>query len=99
MVKLPVVVFNRSSRQAVIQDAIQLRGNIEKQAINEYRAGGEYIRPIVLFQAQPKINSASETFDKIKELLIEMGIPEEQIAIKTSNVDDIGTVSYTHLKL
>lgn len=90
MVKLPVVVFNRSSRQAVIQDAIQLRGNIEKQAINEYRAGGEYIRPIVLFQAQPKINSASETFDKIKELLIEMGIPEEQIAIKTSNVDDIG---------
>ena len=92
MVKLPVVVFNRSSRQAVIQDAIQLRGNIEKQAINEYRAGGEYIRPIVLFQAQPKINSASETFDKIKELLIEMGIPEEQIAIKTSNVDDIGMI-------
>ena len=49
MVKLPVVVFNRNSRQTVIQDAIQLRGNIEKQALTEQAAGGKYIRPIVLF--------------------------------------------------
>ena len=90
MVKLPVVVFNRNSRQTVIQDAIQLRGNIEKQALTEQAAGGKYIRPIVLFQAQPKINEGSDTFDKIKSLLIEMGIPQEQIAVKTSKVDDIG---------
>jgi type III restriction enzyme len=90
MVKLPVVVFNRSSRQTVIQDAIQLRGNIEKQALVEASAGGKYIRPIVLFQAQPKISEDSDTFDKIKSLLIEMGIPQEQIAVKTSKVDDIG---------
>lgn len=89
MVKLPVVVFNRNSRQTVIQDAIQLRGNIEKQALVEQAAGGKYIRPIVLFQAQPKINEDSDTFDKIKSLLIEMGIPKEQIAVKTSKVDDI----------
>ncbi len=90
MVKLPVVVFNRSNRQTVIRDAIQLRGNIEKQALTEQAAGGKYIRPIVLFQAQPKINEDSDTFDKIKSLLIEMGIPQEQIAVKTSKVDDIG---------
>lgn len=90
MVKLPVVVFNRNSRQTVIQDAIQLRGNIEKQALSEAAAGGKYIRPIVLFQAQPKISEDSDTFDKIKSLLIEMGIPQEQIAVKTSKVDDIG---------
>lgn len=90
MVKLPVVVFNRNSRQSVIQDAIQLRGNIEKQALEEQASGGKYIRPIVLFQAQPKINEDSDTFDRIKNLLIEMGIPGKQIAVKTSKVDDIG---------
>lgn len=90
MVKLPVVVFNRNSRQSVIQDAIQLRGNIEKLAIEELTKNGKYIRPIVLFQAQPKISEDSDTFDKIKKLLIEMGISKEHIAVKTSKVDDIG---------
>ena len=89
MVKLPVVVYNRTSRQSVIQDAIQLRGSIEQDAIAEEAAGGSYIRPIVLFQAQPRTNENSDTYDKIKVLLVEMGIPKEQIAVKTSDVDDI----------
>lgn len=89
MVKLPVVVYNRATRQSVIQDAIQLRGSIEKEAIAAEEAGGRYIRPIVLFQAQPKTSDNSDTFDKIKSLLMDMGIPEEQIAVKTSNVDDL----------
>lgn len=90
MVKLPVIVYNRDSRNAVIQDAIQLRASIEKQAIEEKRRGGKYIRPILLFQAQPKTSDDSETFDKIKKILLDMGIPEAEIAIKTSKVDDIG---------
>lgn len=89
MVKLPVVVYNRTTRQSVIQDAIQLRGSIEKEAIAAEEAGGKYIRPIVLFQAQPKTSDNSDTFDKIKALLMDMGISEEQIAVKTSNVDDL----------
>lgn len=39
MVKLPVVVYNRTSRQSVIQDAIQLRGSIEWEAIAAEAAG------------------------------------------------------------
>lgn len=89
MVKLPVVVFNRTNRQTVIQDAIQLRGNLEKKAIEEQKAGGKYIRPIVLFQAQPRIKEDSGTFDKVKDLLLKMGIPSDQIAVKTADVDDI----------
>lgn len=92
MVKLPVVVFNRSSRQTVIQDAIQLRGNLEKQARAEHASGGKYIRPIVLFQAQPKLSEDSDTFDKIKDILVQMGIPQEQIAVKTSKEDDLRNV-------
>jgi len=90
MVKLPVVVYNRTSRQSVIQDAIQLRGSIERQAIEEEKATGIYIRPIVLFQAQPNVKEDSETFDKINAMLIDMGIPKEQIAIKTSKIDELG---------
>ena len=90
MVKLPVIVYNRTSRQSVIQDAIHFRGSIEQQAIAEEAAGGAYIRPIVLFQAQPQINEDSETFDKIKTMLVEMGIPKEEIAVKTSKVDELG---------
>lgn len=92
MVKLPVVVYNRTSRQSVIADAIQLRGSVEQQAIAEESAGGTYIRPIVLFQAQPKAREDSETFDKIKTMLIHMGIPREEIAIKTSNINELKNV-------
>ncbi len=89
MVKLPVVVYNRTTRQSVIQDAIQLRSSLEQEAIAAEEAGGKYIRPIVLFQAQPRTGESSDTFDKIKAMLIDMGIPAEQIAVKTSNVDDL----------
>lgn len=92
MVKLPVIVYNRNSRQSVIQDALQLRASIEKQAAEEEQSGGQYIRPIVLFQAQPNINEESETFDKIKTMLIDMGIPEDEIAIKTSKIDDLSKI-------
>lgn len=92
MVKLPVVVYNRTTRQSVIQDAIQLRASIEREAIAAEEAGGSYIRPIVLFQAQPRTSEDSDTFDRIKTMLIDMGIPENQIAVKTSNVDDLKSI-------
>ena len=90
MVKLPVIVYNRTSRKSVIMDAIQLRKTLEQQAVAEEQAGGRYIRPIVLFQAQPNTSNDSETFEKVKQMLMEYDIPEEQIAIKTSKVDDLG---------
>ncbi len=89
MVKLPVVVYNRTSRQSVIQDAIHLRAALEAQAKQEQKKGGEHIRPILLFQAQPNINEDSETFERIKSLLLTMGISEDEIAIKTSSVDTL----------
>ncbi len=92
MVKLPVIVYNRSSRQSVIEDAIQLRASLEMQAAEEESKGGAYIRPIVLFQAQPNRNDDSDTFEKIKNMLIDVGIPASHIAIKTSKVDDLARI-------
>ena len=56
----------------------------------EEQAGGAYIRPIVLFQAQPRTGENSETYDKIKSKLVDMGIKAEEIVIKTADVDELG---------
>ena len=89
MVKLPLVVYNRVSRQTVIQDAILLRNSLERNAIAEEQQGGAYIRPIVLFQAQPRSGDNQDTYDRVKRKLIDLGIPEEQIAIKTADRDEL----------
>ncbi|MBR3241150.1 MAG: DEAD/DEAH box helicase family protein, partial [Parasporobacterium sp.] len=89
MVKLPVVVYNRSSQQEVVADAIDLRNHLEQQAITEEKNGGSYIRPIVLFQAQPKGKEDSTTFEKLRGKLVEAGIPAEEIAIKTADVNEL----------
>lgn len=89
MVKLPVIVYNQRNKTDLMLNAIQLRNNLEQQAIEAEQNGGKYIRPIVLFQAQPRTSDDSETFDKIKDNLVEMGIPAEQIKIKTAGKDEL----------
>jgi type III restriction enzyme len=54
MVKLPVIVYNHQDKTEVINSSLQLQKRLELQAIEEEKKGGKYIRPIVLFQAQPK---------------------------------------------
>ncbi|MGN0006994.1 MAG: DEAD/DEAH box helicase [Alistipes sp.] len=89
MVKLPVIVYNHRSTNDVISSAIQMQRSLEQKAVEMEAESGRYIRPIVLFQAQPKTEDDNITFDKIKNKLIEIGIPEEQIKIKTASKDEI----------
>ncbi len=89
MVKLPVIVENRNSPRDVISAAIRMRNSLEKLAKENEANGGRYIRPIVLFQAQPKTDEDNVTFDKIKRQLIDVGIPENQIKIKTAIKDEL----------
>lgn len=91
MVKLPVIVYNMKSQEDVYLSAISLRKRLEDKAKKNEQATGKYIRPIVLFQAQPRTSDDSTTYEKIKTTLIEIGIPEEEIAIKTGDRDDIKT--------
>lgn len=92
MVKLPVIVYNRKSQEDVFVSAISLRRKLENEAVEEQKNGGRYIRPIVLFQAQPRTNDDSTTYDKIKHTLIDMGIPESEIAIKTADRDELKNI-------
>src|SRR5690606_33840766 len=89
MVKLPVIVYNHADKTEVVASALQLRNKLETQALEEEKNGGRYIRPIVLFQAQPKNASDNTTFEKLKEKLIELKIPAEQIKIKTANLNEL----------
>ena len=92
MVKLPVIVYNRKSQDDVYADAISIRRKLEIQAQNEQKTTGRYIRPIVLFQAQPRVGAESTTYDKIKATLVEAGIPKEEIAIKTGDKDELKNI-------
>lgn len=89
MVKLPVIVENRNTPKDVLVNAIRMRNSLEQHALEMEKQGGRYIRPIVLFQAQPKTDDDNITFDKIKANLISFGIPENQIKIKTANKDEL----------
>ncbi len=89
MVKLPVIVYNHQDTNEVINSAIQMQKTLENKAKEQELLGGKYIRPIVLFQAQPKSADDNITFEKIKENLIEIGIPETQIRIKTANKNEL----------
>ena len=96
MVKLPVIVYNHQDKSEVINSALQLQKKLEIQAIDEEKKGGKYIRPIVLFQAQPKIgknfkDEAEEksNVQKLREKLLELKIPADQIKIKTAYINEI----------
>lgn len=89
MVKLPVIVYNHPDKTEVINSSLHLRQKLENLAIQQQKAGGKYIRPIVLFQAQPRTGEDNTTFDKLKAQLISLGIPEEQIKIKTAEKDEL----------
>lgn len=89
MVKLPVIVYNHNDRTEVINSALQLQRNLELQARQEQKAGGRYIRPIVLFQAQPKTADDNTTFELLKKKLIDLKIPESHIRIKTAGLNEL----------
>lgn len=89
MVKLPVIAYNRSSQTDVITDAIDLRQSLEAAACQQEKQEGTYIRPIVLFQAQPKKGEDATSFERLREKLVAVGIPEEQIAIKTADINEL----------
>lgn len=92
MIKLPLMVSQQNSQSDVMMAALTLRHNLEALALAEQTKGGAYIRPIILFQAEPKSKEDTTTFEKVKAQLLDIGIPENQIAIKTSEINELKNV-------
>ncbi|MDE8345637.1 MAG: DEAD/DEAH box helicase family protein [Acidocella sp.] len=80
MIKLPIILAEHDSWQTAVNGAIASRAALAAEAKGE----AEYIRPIVLFQAQPK--NQEVTAEVLKKHLVEVEqIPEAQIAIVTGD--------------
>lgn len=92
MVKLPVIVYNHHDAGDVVTNSLHLRKQLEDKAIAEEKLTGCYIRPIILFQAQTKNEKDENTFLKVKKRLVRAGIPENHIAIKTAEINELKNV-------
>jgi len=85
MIKLPIRLKSRPQWKEAVQDAVAKQAELEKLAQEEEKASREYLRPIVLFQAQQnEAGRQNVTFEVLKKsLLDDFNIPEDQIAIAT----------------
>ncbi len=86
MIKLPIVLEALTGFKEVMASAIAMRGELEKEADAERKVKGEYIRPILLLQAEPhdKDRPDALTVEVVEKALREEHyIPEAQIAVAT----------------
>ena len=87
MVKIPIVLESRSQWEQVVADGLVKREELERRT---KKLKSEYIRPIVLLQAQPKSKvKATVTIEQLKQMLLDRNIKEEEIKIKTSDIDEL----------
>lgn len=91
MIKMPIYLKPKPQWVEAVQEALDKRSELEQLALEEKKVTGEYIRPIILFQAQRNVKDTKNiTYDVLKKALIEeFKIPEEQIAISTGGHNDL----------
>lgn len=92
MIKLPVELAAHGDWRVAMREAVNRLEGLQTEAIAERTATGEYIRPLMLLQAERR-NGDHETFtaERVKQALIEnFDVPAESIAISTGTVDELG---------
>ena len=88
IIKLPIELTENQSWEMTIDSAVQKRTALENLAARE----AEYIRPIVLFQAENK--NLEVTVDVVRKYLIEGAkVPENQIAVATGERHELDGVN------
>jgi type III restriction enzyme len=88
MIKLPIALVEHSGWETAVDEAIQRRADLEKEAAGEDR----YIRPILLFQAQSKDKEV--TVEVLKKYLLETSsIPENQIKVATGEQKELDGIN------
>ncbi|HUF41426.1 MAG TPA: hypothetical protein VMR20_05680, partial [Verrucomicrobiae bacterium] len=87
MIKLPLRVITRqpSQKDQLLADAIALRSDLERLAATEGQNTGEYIRPIMLIQAE-----RVDACEPLRERMVsDFGIPKGQIKISVGTKDEL----------
>jgi type III restriction enzyme len=90
MVKLPLRVITRhpSQRDQLLAEVITLRADLEKLAVAEAQQTGEYLRPILLLQAE-RIDACAPLRDR---LVGEFGVAHDEVKISTGKLDELKKV-------
>lgn len=73
-------------------DALICGDKLEEHCHSRAVYNGEIHSTITLFQAQPKGKEDAATFEKIRERLLDAGIPAEEIAIRTADINELKNV-------
>jgi len=86
MIKLPLRVVTRhpSQKDQLLADAVSLRADLEKLAITEGQSTGEYLRPVMLIQAE-RVDACEPLRDK----LVADGISRDSIKISVGARDEL----------
>lgn len=87
MIKLPLRVITRhpSQRDQLLAEAITLRADLERFASAEAQRTAEYLRPILLIQAE-RVDACEPLR---KRLVSDFGLPEDQIKISVGSLDEL----------
>ena len=94
MIKMPITLTTNIDWQQTVGAALDCQRELEQKAKEEEQETGEYIRPIILFQAQSNTGSDPITHGKLKKFLIEdKHIPEDQIAVHTGSYKDLDDIN------
>ncbi|MBN1691388.1 MAG: DEAD/DEAH box helicase family protein [Dehalococcoidia bacterium] len=90
MIKLPIRIIMRhpSQRDQLLAEATTLRADLEKLAIAESQKTGEYLRPIMLIQAE-RVDACEPLRSK---LVSEFNIDKDQIKISIGKLDELKNV-------
>ena len=92
MIKLPVELAAHGQWQVALREAVNCLEGLQIEADAERAATGEYIRPIMLLQAERR-SEDQETFtaERVKRALIEdHNVSAEAIAISTGTLEELG---------
>ncbi len=85
VIKLPIELLTTEDWQTTVSNAVSKQRELEEIAKEEELKTGEYIRPIVLLQAEPESQKQSTVgVEEVKKCLFEVcKVPEEHVAIAT----------------
>jgi type III restriction enzyme len=92
MIKLPIVLSAHPNWEEAVRDALLTRTRLAEEAARELAAGGDYLRPILLLQAEDKRGEMN--VERLREHLIaQENIAPERIAVATGTQRDLDGVN------
>lgn len=92
MIKLPVELAAHGNWQVALREAVNCLAGLQAEADAERAATGEYIRPLMLVQAERR-SEGQETFtaERVKQILVDdFEVAADAIAISTGSLDELG---------